>query len=344
MVVSAVLLMSLPSRFVRYTRHATSRTALTVGTVLACLFSATGYAEPKVAKAVPVSERETTIQLQIFLDQQLFGPGKIDGRPGEFLTKALKRYQKSRKLPETGIVDENIPLDSVYPIYTEYTIQESDMKHVGDCPAKPQDQAKKKKMPYTGLLEFVSERYHCASDLLRKVNPRISMDALKPGVTIRVPNVEPFKIEEMPASGNLPDRPEFATREVYVYRNERIMEIYDGANLVASLPITPGGGKLATPAGKWRIVGIASMPTFRWDKSVLMTGKRSETFYLLPPGPNNPVGVAWIGLNKPGIGIHGTNQPDTIGRAASHGCMRLANWDAGRFAKQVTKGVKVNIY
>ena len=54
-------------------------------------------------------------------------------------------------------------------------------------------------------------------------------------------------------------------------------------------------------------------------------------------------GVLWIGLNKPGIGVHGTNNPQTIGRAQSHGCMRTANWDVVRLAKMITKGMTVII-
>ena len=90
-----------------------------------------------MARAVPVAERDVTTQLQIFLDQQLFGPGKIDGRPGEFLTKALIRYQRAHGLPETGVLDANIPLDSVFPVYTFYTFTEEDLKFVGECPTKP---------------------------------------------------------------------------------------------------------------------------------------------------------------------------------------------------------------
>lgn len=299
--------------------------------------------EPGVARAVPVMERDVTTQLQIFLDQQLFGPGKIDGRPGEFVTKALIRYQRSRALPETGKVDANIPLDSVFPIYTFYTCQESDLKFVGEAPTQPQEQAKKKYLPYESLLEFLTERYHAAPEFLIKINKGLNLEALKPGDIVRVPNVEPFKIEELPKEGFLPEIPAFKARVINVHRAEKLLDLMEGDKLIASLPITPGGGKLETPAGTWKIVGIATAPTFRWDKSVLETGKRSDTFFMLPPGPNNPVGVLWCGLSKPGIGIHGTNNPQTIGRAASHGCMRVANWDIVRLSKLITKGMSVVI-
>ena len=310
--------------------------------LLASVF-ARAQEEPPIARAIPVAERDVTTQLQIFLDQQLFGPGKIDGRPGEFVTKALIRYQRAHALPETGVVDAAIPLDTVFPVYTTYTIQEGDVKFVGDVPRQPSEQAKKKYLPYPSLLELLTERYHCAPELLVKLNRGANLERLKPGDTVRVPNVEPFKIEELPKTGNLPELPQYVGRVIVINRAEKMLDLMEGEKLICSLPITPGGGRLATPAGTWKILGIAAMPTFRWDKSVLEHGKRSENFFMLPPGPRNPVGVMWCGLNKPGIGIHGTNVPQTIGRASSHGCMRTANWDAIRLSKMITKGMTVII-
>ena len=89
---------------------------------------------------------------------------------------------------------------------------------------------------------------------------------------------------------------------------------------------------------------VTTMPIFRWDEAMLNHGRRSSHFYAIPPGPRNPVGIVWIGLNKKGIGIHGTDNPDTIGRSGSHGCIRLANWDAARVVNQVTVGMTVEIY
>jgi lipoprotein-anchoring transpeptidase ErfK/SrfK len=293
------------------------------------------------AKARPVITDEQ-VQLQIFLDGKLFGPGKIDGLPGEFTTKALKRYQRANGLPETGTLD-GLPLDTVDPIYTTYTVQEGDLKFIGNAPSTPKEQAKLKYMPYESLLEFLTERFHCAPEFLAAINPGVKLGSLKVGSVVKVPNVEPFKIEELTVIPGLPEVPEFLSRVITIDTREKMLDLRDGEKLIASLPITPGSGSLPTPPGTWRIVGVVEMPTFRWDKSVLMTGVRSETFYEIPFGPNNPVGVAWIGLNKPGIGIHGTNNPQTIGRAASHGCMRTANWDAVRLTKLITKGMKVVI-
>lgn len=287
---------------------------------------------------------EDILRLQIFLDGQLFGPGKIDGRPGEFTTKALKRYQMAHGLPETELGAESLDLSSVPELYTNYTIREEDLKFVGELPTQPSEQSKKKYLPYSSLEEFLTEKFHCANELLEYLNRPMKLSALKAGSTVKVPNVvSPFLLEELTPIGSLPEVPEYKDRVLKIDTREKMLGLWEGDKLLASLPITPGSGRLATPPGKWRIVGIAEMPTFRWDKSVLEYGVRSDSYYELPIGPRNPVGVMWIGLNRPGIGIHGTNTPQTIGRSSSHGCMRTANWDTVRLAKMLTKGMTVEI-
>lgn len=286
---------------------------------------------------------EDILRLQIFLDTQLFGPGKLDGRPGEFTTKALKRYQLAHGLPETELAAHTLDLTSVPATYMTYTIRPEDLKYVGDLPSQPSAQSKKKYLPYDSLLEFLTERFHSAPEFLEFINLPMKMSALKAGDVVKVPTVQPFLIEELTEIASLPEVPEHLTRVIKIDTREKILGLWEGEKLLASLPITPGSGHLATPPGSWKIVGITQMPTFRWDKSVLEYGVRSDNFYQLPIGPNNPVGVMWIGLNRAGIGIHGTNQPQTIGRSASHGCMRTANWDVVRLAQQITKGMTVII-
>ena len=305
--------------------------------------SLTPPGEPEVARAILVNKRELTAQLQIFLDQQMFSPGRIDGSPGRFVTNALKRWQRAHALPETGVVDENVPLDSVYPVYTFHKFDKAELKYVGNLETKPAAQAKVKYLPYASYSEFLCERYHCSIEFLMKLNPGQKFNSLKAGDEIRVPNVSPFKIEDMPATGNLPEKPEFANRRLVVTLKETILDLYEGDALIASVPIAPGSSAHPTPRGKWRVLGVASMPTFRWDKGVLNRGVRTSEFYMLPCGPNNPVGVGWIGLSKPGIGIHGTNNPNSIGSFASHGCMRTANWDISRLAHMITKETPVEI-
>ncbi|MEM7014406.1 MAG: L,D-transpeptidase family protein [Verrucomicrobiota bacterium] len=287
---------------------------------------------------------EDVLQLQIFLDGKLFGPGKVDGRPGEFTTKALNRYQSAHGLPETDLDNHNLDLSSVTSLYTKYTIRSEDLEFVGDVPSKPPAQSKKKYLPYRSLLEFLTERFHTSPALLEYLNEPMDMDSLEPGDVVKVTNVEPFKIEDLEPIPSLPEKPEFQNHVIKIDTVEKLLSVHDEEDkMLLSLPITAGSGYLATPPGTWRIVGIAQMPTFRWDESVLEYGVRSNNAYHLPIGPNNPVGVMWIGLSKPGIGIHGTNHPQTIGRSSSHGCMRTANWDVVRLVNHITKDMTVII-
>ena len=299
--------------------------------------------EFKAARPNLISQRERVAQLQIFLDKKLFSPGMIDGKEGRFLVEALKRWQRANGMEETGRLDTQVPLEEIYPVYTFHIVDAAEFKRLGDVPKQPSAQAQKKKLPYTSYQEFLAERYHCSPDFLQRLNPKMNFAKLEPGGEVRVPNVEPFKIEEMPDTGNFPENPELKDRRIVINRKATILELYEVDKLIASVPIAPGSPAHPTPPGNWKILGVASMPTFRWDKGVLDHGKRTSNFHMLPPGPNNPVGVGWIGLNKPGIGIHGTNNPHSIGTWASHGCMRSANWDIVRISKMVTKGIAVEI-
>lgn len=310
-----------------------------------CCFLAAATARAVIPDPLPPAPEpvEDILRLQIFLDTQLFGPGKVDGRPGEFTTKALQRWQQANGLPVTDIGAHSLDLTSVPELYTTYTIKPEDLKFVGDLPSRPSLQSKKKYLPYDSLLEFLTERFHSSPELLEYLNRPLKMGALKPGDVVKVPAVQPFLIEELTPIPSLPEVPAHLTRVIKIDTREKMLGLWEGEKLLASLPITPGSGHLATPPGTWRIVGITQMPTFRWDHSVLEYGVRSSNAYELPIGPNNPVGVMWIGLSKPGIGIHGTNSPQTIGRSASHGCMRTANWDVVRLAPMLTKGMTVII-
>ena len=293
--------------------------------------------------AQPVNSPELVTRLQIFLDKQNFGPGIIDGKWGEFTAKALLHYARAHHLAPDISIYQELPLDSVFPIYTDYTISGQDAAMVGPSPTKPSEQAKLERMVYPSLLIFLEERFHASPDFLKKLNHGKDLEALKVGDIVRVPNVIPFKVEEIKKQ-KIPDHPEFELRSVFVNVQERMLDLYDGSQLIASFPITPGSKTLPAPAGVWSIIEISTLPEFRWDKEMLEHGHRSATFFEIPSGPRNPVGILWCGLDKPGIGIHGTSTPETIGRASSHGCIRLANWDAAKFSTMVTTDIPVTIY
>jgi lipoprotein-anchoring transpeptidase ErfK/SrfK len=292
--------------------------------------------------ALPNYNEETATRLQIFLDNADFGPGKIDGQMGEFFRKALISYKHAHAMPKTGAVDSWL-LDQVPVPYTTYTIREEDLKFVGPLPSEHAEQAKLKMLPYTSLLEFVAERYHSAEAFIQKLNPGKNWEQLKPGDALKVPNVLPFEVEKV-TEGQIPENPKFAARKVFVDTKEHLLEVFENEQLVCVFPITPGSTSLPAPVGTWKIQGAATWPWFRYDEGMLNYGVRTEEYFNLPPGPNNLVGVVWMALNKTGIGIHGTNNPETIGRAASHGCIRLANWDAARVKDLVSVGNTVIIF
>ncbi|MBA3535559.1 MAG: L,D-transpeptidase family protein [Tatlockia sp.] len=231
----------------------------------------------------------------------------------------------------------------VSPLYTMYEIQESDNEHIGDIPKTLTKQEKNKKMPYTSNAEMVAERFHVDVDFLSKLNPDKNMKNLQPGDQLKVPNVQPFKIKELEKGEKAQKQPKFSARKIKISTSDRMLMLYEEEKLLAAFPITPGSKNLPAPKGVWKLQSITYLPWFRYDKKMLKEGKRSKDYYNIPPGPNNLVGIIWMNLNKRGIGIHGSNEPETVGRSTSHGCIRLSNWDAMKLSKIVTPGIKVYI-
>ena len=153
-----------------------------------------------------------------------------------------------------------------------------------------------------------------------------------------VPSPSPAPLQQA-SPGSAPE----PMRRIVLLREERLIEVHEDSGIVACFPCTPGSSKFPVPLGTWKITSNLLMPHFRWDKSILETGVRSANAHLLPPGPNSPVGIVWMGINRPSLGLHGTNSPDRIGRNASSGCIRLANWDAFMLCQLVKNGTPVEV-
>ncbi len=307
-------------------------------------------------------ERMEMTRVQIFLDRASFRPGKIDGLGGEFTQKAADRYNRAFGLPEGSRLDTS----ALAAPYREYTVTEEDLKWVGPQASTPAAQAKLKAMLYANVWELVAEKFHCDLQFLHDLNPSIGEDKAIVGTVFRVPDVNEFAMSDVTAlekqrrddkkaaaekaktgetSEASPTPTPAATqkRSIILLRQERLIEVYEGDKLVACFPCTPGSKEVPVVEGMWKITGNVLMPNFRWDKSVLESGVRSENAFNLPPGPNNPVGIVWISINRPSIGMHGTPTPDQIGRNESHGCIRLANWDAFILSQLVEKGSAVEV-
>jgi lipoprotein-anchoring transpeptidase ErfK/SrfK len=292
-------------------------------------------------------ETDTIVRVQIYLDEHQHGPGNIDGKLGEFGKKAASVYNQIRGIPVGNwyaLIEAS--KKAVPQPYTTYTVQTGDSKYVTpSLPGKPQDQVKLKYLGYRSLLEFVSERYHTSEDFLVWLNRDgpTNPNSLYAGATVKVPNVTPFKIEEWAEHRKFDADPALSAHTVVVDIAARVAIFFDDQNKpFASFPITPGEPRFIK-FGEWKVTGMVSTPEFRWDKAMLEEGKRSEEFFQLPIGPNSPVGVLWTSTSRTGIGLHGTSNPLTIGRAESHGCIRFANWDAVRLPKIIRPGARLVI-
>jgi lipoprotein-anchoring transpeptidase ErfK/SrfK len=314
-------------------------------------------AEKKPADTRTDAEIEAATRLQVFLNRANFGPGKIDGHYGDFTKKALALYRKARgeegapaasSSSSGGVPNiEGLDLANVDPVFIEYTVTDADLGAVGELPEKVEEKAKLKWLPYVDALEAVAEKFHSDRDFIAQLNPGAAAD-LKAGDRLKVPNVEPFDVETLKQKKDAPAKeeskdPAAAAVTVKVRSDTNMLELYEDEKLTAAYPVTIGARDNESPAGDWKVKGVALLPTFRHDESMLKRGERSSEFHMLQPGPNNPVGVVWIALTKDGIGLHGTDDPDAVGRASSHGCVRLANWDIVRLLPKVKSGVPVLI-
>lgn len=283
---------------------------------------------------------EQTLKRQIFLDGEGFGPGVVDGQDGEFTRQAALLYQQAKGLSPDALnqLEQNIRTR------TDYSVTEKDLSALGTMESEPAAQSQQEKLPYTSLAELLAERFHTTEAFLQKLNPGSDLNSLSPGTRITVPNVRrPFRYDRFPSTYPAPSGDTAGARQVIVDVRDKVLQVFENGKLIAAFPITPGSSQHPAPAGEWRVVGSVPWPWYRYDDGVLKRGERTDDFYNLPPGPNSPVGILWAGLNRPGIGIHGTSFPDTIGRAGSHGCIRLSNWDAATFHTLVAKGTAVTI-
>ena len=171
------------------------------------------------------------------------------------------------------------------------------------------------------------------------------------GQLVRVPNIggdriDPSAVQDkgwqqtLASLGVGTDQPD-VTR-VVVDKSSGWLKAYDeGDRLVAMFTVTSGSSRDPLPLGTWGITGIARNPPFAYDPDLFWDVPDSEEEQHIPPGPNGPVGVVWVDITKEHYGIHGTPEPQTIGRTQSHGCVRLTNWDVARLAGMVGGSTKV---
>ncbi len=248
-----------------------------------------------------------------------------------------------------------------------------------EVPEEPEDQARMARLGYASVDERLAERFHTTVDVLRALNPggrpaglseepggQPSGSAPTPttsspaqgagpvfraGQLVRVPNagVEGLRSEDaddrewlltLASLGVAADQPRAA--RIVVDKSDGWLKAYDEAGkLLALFTVTTGSSHDPLPLGEWGVNGVARNPPFTYDPELFWDVPDHEDKQQLPPGPNGPVGVVWIDLTREHYGIHGTPEPETIGRTQSHGCVRLTNWDAARLAGMVSGSTRV---
>lgn len=276
------------------------------------------------------------LEAQIALARRGISPGVVDGVMGPQTRAALLAFQRQFGLRETLELDPETRARLLLekPPLRFYTITSNDLTRLQPLSSTWLGKSLQTALEYETLLELVAEKGRASPNLIRRLNPDVDWNAVLPGTEVQIPDIAD---------------PEPAARAAFlvISLGEKKLQAFDAnTNLLAHFPCSIAAGVEKRPAGVLRVTAIAPNPNYTFDPAVFPESpeaRRLNTKLILPPGPNNPVGTAWISLDRPGYGIHGTPHPEQVGRTESHGCFRLANWNAEFLLRLVWIGMPVYV-
>lgn len=275
------------------------------------------------------------LALQICLDRRGFSPNSMDGQSGAKTRAALVAYCEAGGLPAPRAgAEANAFLEyfsDEHDLFTEETVTAADIASLVKIPEEASEKARLPRMGYTGVREMFAERGHVTPHTLARLNPHVNWDNVRPGTRIRIPEVSPAATGLKAAS------------LVISLSRFNIRALDASGRTIALFPCSIAREKSKRPpAGALKIITKIPNPNYTYTPDYTPPGARRER-HIFHPGPNNPVGTVWLGLSLPSYGIHGTPEPERVGRAESHGCFRLSNWNAEKLYELVDPGTPVHV-